>query len=148
VSVGSAGSPGHGRLLCRGVAAAAQERVLTGLGAPSVVLGALRALSNTTRTRYAVRLTCGRLALPMNIELSLITELSELQALADEWRGLAEAGGSGGLFRGPDWLIPWWHAYHQVLHAELHVLAGRAGGQLVCLAPLYKREARSTPGVK
>lgn len=84
----------------------------------------------------------------MTVELSLITDLSELEALADQWRGLAEHGGGGALFSGPDWLIPWWHAYHQVLHAELHVLAGWSEGALVCLAPFYRREARVAPAVK
>lgn len=84
----------------------------------------------------------------MTIELSLITELSELGALRDEWRGLAERGSGGALFRGPDWLLPWWHAYHQVLGAELHVLIGRADGELVCLAPFYTRLGRGAPGLK
>jgi GNAT superfamily N-acetyltransferase len=64
-----------------------------------------------------------------------------------EWRAL----GSGGLFRGPDWLIPWWQAYHATLAAELNVIVGRAtgsdasgvaAGELVCLAPLYRRTVK------
>src|SRR5678809_251775 len=75
----------------------------------------------------------------MTVELSVIRDLEALRALEPEWRTLAQAGGSGALFRGPDWLIPWWHAYHQALGAELHVLVGREDGALVCLAPLYAR---------
>lgn len=84
----------------------------------------------------------------MTVEFSLISEPSELYALRDDWSTLAEQGGTGALFRGPDWLLPWWHAYHQVLQAELHVLVGREQGQLVCLAPFYIRTARRGPVLK
>src|SRR6185295_4552349 len=58
--------------------------------------------------------------------------------------------GAGALFRGPDWLIPWWGAYHNTLAAELHVLVGRATeaddktaiGDIVCIAPLYRRTVK------
>ena len=85
----------------------------------------------------------------MAIDVSVIRDLAALRALEAEWRALAAAtGGTGALFRGPDWLIPWWLAYHATLAAELHVLVGRAteadtsgvaAGQIVCLAPLYRR---------
>lgn len=75
----------------------------------------------------------------MNVELSLVRDLPSLRALEEEWRALAQAGGSGALFRGPDWLIPWWLHYHQALGAELSVIAGRAAGELVLLAPFYTR---------
>lgn len=75
----------------------------------------------------------------MNVELSLIRDLTSLRALEPEWRALAQLGGSGALFRGPDWLIPWWLHYHQALGAELAIVIGRADGELVCLAPFYTR---------
>lgn len=84
----------------------------------------------------------------MTVEFSIVTNVSELETLREPWRELAGQGGAGALFRGPDWLVPWWHAYRQVLHAELYVLAGRDSGQLVCLAPLYTRVARRGPGLK
>src|SRR5262249_50527065 len=65
--------------------------------------------------------------------------------------GVLAGVGSGGLFRGPDWLIPWWQAYHATLNAELAVMVGRAidaeaegvaAGDLVCLAPLYRRTVK------
>ncbi len=82
------------------------------------------------------------------VELTPVSTVAELHALEEEWRRLAALGGSGALFRGPDWLIPWWHAYHRVLGAELFVHAGRADGELVFLAPLYIRDARRAPGLK
>lgn len=79
----------------------------------------------------------------MAIDVSVVRELSGLRAIEGEWRGLASA-----LFRGPDWLLPWWSAYHATLGAELYVLVCRATeadgngvepGDLVGIAPLYRR---------
>jgi GNAT superfamily N-acetyltransferase len=86
----------------------------------------------------------------MPIDVSIVRDLAALRALDAEWRALLAANDSGALFRGPDWLIPWWLAYHNTLHAELHVLVGRsteadgnvAAGELVCLAPLYRRTVK------
>src|SRR5512146_588196 len=75
----------------------------------------------------------------MQIELSVIRDLAALRALDAEWRALAQAGGTGALFRGAHWVVPWWLHYHQALGAELHVIAGRTDGELVLLAPLYTR---------
>src|SRR6478752_10173275 len=85
----------------------------------------------------------------MAIDVSVVRELTALRALEPEWREVAGSG-PGALFRGPDWLIPWWLAYHNTLHAELHVMVGRATeadattkvGDLVCLAPLYRRTVK------
>ena len=85
----------------------------------------------------------------MPIDVSVIRDLTALRALEDEWRALAAAGPHS-LFRGPDWLVPWWLAYHNTLGAELHVLVGRAtetdsiakAGDLVLLAPLYRRTVK------
>ncbi|HEU0032473.1 MAG TPA: GNAT family N-acetyltransferase [Kofleriaceae bacterium] len=86
----------------------------------------------------------------MAIDVSVVRDLAALRAIESEWRALATSGG-GALFRGPDWLLPWWHAYHATLGAELHVLVGRAtendasgvvAGEIVCLAPLYRRTVK------
>ena len=86
----------------------------------------------------------------MAIDVTVVRELAALRAVESEWRALAGSGPSV-LFRGPDWLIPWWLAYHNTLHGELHVLVGRATepdatgtqvGDLVCLAPLYSRTVK------
>jgi len=78
------------------------------------------------------------------VELTVLTELRDLVALEPEWRQLT----TGSLFRSPDWVVPWWHAYHRVLDARVHACVGRDGGELVFLAPLYLREARRGPGLK
>jgi len=85
----------------------------------------------------------------MAIDVSVVRDLTALRAIESEWRELAAAG-PGALFRGPEWLIPWWLAYHNTLHAELHVVVGRAtepdahakAGDLVLLAPLYRRTVK------
>jgi len=83
----------------------------------------------------------------MAIEVSVVRDLTALRALEPEWRVLAGTA-PGALFRGPDWLVPWWLAYHNTLHAELHVMVGRATepdgagtqvGDMVLLAPFYRR---------
>src|SRR4051812_11337965 len=86
----------------------------------------------------------------MAVDVSVVRDLAALRAIEAEWRSLASVG-SGGLFRGPDWLIPWWQAYHATLAAELYVVVGRtteadatgvAAGEIVCLAPLYRRTVK------
>ena len=84
----------------------------------------------------------------MAVDFTVITELAALVELEAAWRDLARAGGSGALFRGPDWVLPWWHAYHQALAAELCVLVGREDGELVCLAPFYIRTAKALVDVR
>jgi GNAT superfamily N-acetyltransferase len=92
----------------------------------------------------------------MPIEVSVVRDLAALRAIEPAWRDLAQ--GTGALFRGPDWLLPWWSAYHNTLGAELYVLVGRATaddvqtpgqfsgqfslvqpGDVVCIAPFYRR---------
>jgi GNAT superfamily N-acetyltransferase len=86
----------------------------------------------------------------MAIDVSVVRDLTALRALEPEWRALAGTA-PGALFRGPDWLIPWWLAYHNTLHAELHVMVGRAKeadstgttvGEVVFLAPFYRRTVK------
>jgi GNAT superfamily N-acetyltransferase len=86
----------------------------------------------------------------MAVDVSVVRDIAALRAIEGEWRALAGLG-TGALFRGPDWLIPWWQAYHATLAAELHVVVGRAAeadgsgtsaGELVCLAPLYRRTVK------
>lgn len=84
----------------------------------------------------------------MTASLTVITDLSDLLAMRDGWRVLARPGERGSLFRGPEWLIPWWHAYHQVLRAAPYVIAGHQGEELCFLALFYQRVVRAAPGVK
>jgi GNAT superfamily N-acetyltransferase len=93
----------------------------------------------------------GNVAKRMAIDVSVVRDLTALRAIEGEWRALASASGSGALFRGPDWLLPWWSAYHATLGAELHVLVGRATeadgngaaiGDIVTIAPLYRRTVK------
>src|ERR1043165_3793158 len=83
-------------------------------------------------------------------EVSVVRHVGALQAVHAEWRALAGLG-PGALFRGPEWLIPWWQAYHATLAAELYVIVGRDAegdanathaGDLVCLAALYRRTVK------
>ncbi|MBA2544702.1 MAG: GNAT family N-acetyltransferase, partial [Deltaproteobacteria bacterium] len=96
----------------------------------------------------------------MPIDVVVVREIDALRAIEPAWRELA-AMGPASLFRGPDWLLPWWGAYHATLNAELHVMVGRATaedivapgaisgamslvapGDIVCIAPLYRRTVK------
>jgi GNAT superfamily N-acetyltransferase len=77
----------------------------------------------------------------MSIEVTIVRDAEQLVAIEAQWHALAKASGSE-LFRGPAWLVPWWHAYQRTLGAELHVLCGKADGELVVLAPLYRRTTK------
>ena len=86
----------------------------------------------------------------MALDVTVVPDTAARHAIEAEWRALAGLG-TGALFRGPDWLIPWWQAYHATLCAELNVVVGRAAeddstgtraGDLVCLAPLYRRTVK------
>jgi GNAT superfamily N-acetyltransferase len=77
----------------------------------------------------------------MSIEVTVVRDAEQLTAIEAQWRALAKNSGSE-LFRGPAWLIPWWHAYHRALGAELYVLCGKVDGELVALAPLYRRTTK------
>jgi ribosomal protein S18 acetylase RimI-like enzyme len=81
----------------------------------------------------------------MPLQLSTITSADALAAMREPWSELAAAGGPGALFRSPEWLLPWWHAYREALSAELMVQVGHDGDRLVCLAPLYARTATVGP---
>ncbi len=78
------------------------------------------------------------------IELTVIRDIAALHELVPAWRTLA----GGARFRGPDWLLPWWHAYQHALDAELYVIAGRLAGELVCVVPLYTRTVKSVLDVR
>jgi GNAT superfamily N-acetyltransferase len=77
----------------------------------------------------------------MSIEVTVVRDADQLTAIEAQWRALARSSGSE-LFRGPAWLIPWWHAYQRALGAELHVVCGRVDGELVLLAPFYLRTTK------
>jgi len=84
----------------------------------------------------------------MSLSITLIQDLAGLRAIEPEVFALVNASASPSLFRGPTWLLPWWHAYHKILGAELHVYLGHDGDELVGFAPFYRRVAKHGPGLK
>ncbi|HEU5058219.1 MAG TPA: hypothetical protein VFU21_16920, partial [Kofleriaceae bacterium] len=80
-------------------------------------------------------------------ELYTITSVAGLKEIASDWAELARRAG-GSLFRGPEWLLPWWQEYHRVLGAELRVDIATDGGRLVAVAPFYARVGKRRPGLK
>ena len=82
------------------------------------------------------------------VTVSEIRDNSQLDTIEDRWGELARDCVEGGVLAGPDWLLPWWHAYQRVLEAEPLVLVARDGSEVVGIAPLYTRVSRLTAGVK
>lgn len=64
----------------------------------------------------------------------MATDEAGLAALADPWRALWRACPAATPFQSPDWLIPWWAAFHP---GQLRTAAVFDGEALVALAPLY-----------
>jgi ribosomal protein S18 acetylase RimI-like enzyme len=83
----------------------------------------------------------------MPVEFFVIDNPGALRDLREGWRSLAERD-TGSLFRNPEWLLPWWDAFHHTVGAELRVYVGRDEGKLVCIAPFYRRRARLGPGLR
>jgi CelD/BcsL family acetyltransferase involved in cellulose biosynthesis len=75
------------------------------------------------------------------MDVHLITQLTELEPLADDWRRLAQ----GNPFLGPEWLIPWWRHLGSVQRGRnrsLSVLAVFDAGGLAGLVPWYCEQTR------
>ena len=67
-----------------------------------------------------------------------VTSLPEARAFAAEWAELAEAAGARNPFSHPDWLMPWAERFLSS-GEQIWLLAARRHGQLVGVAPFYRR---------
>jgi CelD/BcsL family acetyltransferase involved in cellulose biosynthesis len=67
-----------------------------------------------------------------------VTSLPEVRAFAAEWAGLAETAGARNPFSHPDWLMPWAERFLSP-GEQIWLLAARRHGQLVGVAPFYRR---------
>lgn len=74
------------------------------------------------------------------LRLSLITTVSELEALRDPWAELLSKSATNEVMQGPIWLINWWHVYGQEQGRELCTVAMHQDGRLVGLAPMCRRK--------
>lgn len=69
-----------------------------------------------------------------SLVLEQLDSVPALEELVPEWRHLWERCPSATVFQSPEWLLPWWR---YVGGGTLRVLALRADGNLVGLAPLF-----------
>jgi CelD/BcsL family acetyltransferase involved in cellulose biosynthesis len=67
-----------------------------------------------------------------------VTSLPEARAFAAEWAELAETAGARNPFSHPDWLMPWAERFLRPSE-QIWLLAARRHGQLVGVAPFYRR---------
>ncbi len=88
------------------------------------------------------------MALATTVTVSVVRDLASLSSFEERWSELAMNSLDGSTVSGPDWLLPWWHAYKAVLEAELFVLIAKRGDVIVGVAPLYTRLSRLTAGLK
>jgi len=70
--------------------------------------------------------------------VSSVTSLPEARAFAAEWAELAETAGARNPFSHPDWLMPWAERF-LAPGEQVWLLAARRHGQLVGVAPFYRR---------
>jgi CelD/BcsL family acetyltransferase involved in cellulose biosynthesis len=75
---------------------------------------------------------------PAGIQVASLTSLPEARAMIAEWARLAETAGAGNPFHHPDWLVPWAERFLRP-GEQVRLLAARRGGQLVGVAPFYRR---------
>jgi CelD/BcsL family acetyltransferase involved in cellulose biosynthesis len=67
-----------------------------------------------------------------------VTSLAEARAFAAEWAEFAEVAGARNPFTHPDWLMPWAERF-LAPSEQIWLLAARRHGQLVGVAPFYRR---------
>jgi CelD/BcsL family acetyltransferase involved in cellulose biosynthesis len=65
---------------------------------------------------------------------TVLRDITDLEAIADEWKALWRRAPDATPFQSPMWLLPWWHRFGG---QELHAVAVRDDGELTALAPLY-----------
>ena len=68
------------------------------------------------------------------METTLLTNVTALAAIAEEWLALWQRTDAATPFQSPMWLLPWWQHFGS---NDLAVIALRKAGTLVALAPLY-----------
>jgi CelD/BcsL family acetyltransferase involved in cellulose biosynthesis len=69
------------------------------------------------------------------LHIQILTSEAEVDAIADEWRGLQAAVGRV-LFTDYDWLQAWWQTLAKPRGKSFHIVTGRRDGKLVALLPL------------
>ena len=75
----------------------------------------------------------------MSLSWSIVSDLRQLEGLADAWRGLLARSGSDEPMLSPDWLLPWWRRFGGEGGRELRVGVAHRGDTLVGLVPLLGR---------
>jgi len=85
---------------------------------------------------------------PRELELRVVSSDLDLDALQPAWAALHRSAGSS-VFMSYEWQRTWWkHVGRRAAGAELHVVVLSAGGQVVCIAPLFIQVSRAFGIVK
>lgn len=84
----------------------------------------------------------------MSLDVTCLDEV-EFAALRESWGALLAQSAADPLFLSWEWQWSWWRSHKSLLSAQLLLLAVRqANGELVGLAPFYRRPVRHRPGLK
>jgi CelD/BcsL family acetyltransferase involved in cellulose biosynthesis len=79
--------------------------------------------------------------------VSVLSELSRVEALACSWSELLERSATNEPMLTPAWLLTWWQVFGQGSGREVQVALFHDGDELVGLAPLCKRRYWYRPGI-
>jgi CelD/BcsL family acetyltransferase involved in cellulose biosynthesis len=92
----------------------------------------------TTNGKRPMNSAPRRLQPAASIRVTSVTSLPEARAFAAEWAEFAETAGARSPFTHPDWLMPWAERFLSPSE-QIWLLAARRHGQLVGVAPFYRR---------
>ena len=73
-----------------------------------------------------------------DFDLSVLQTETEWDAIAPEWNRLTAQCSGAAVFSTWEWLRPWWRHYRRA-GDRLYIVTARSGGELVGVAPLYRR---------
>jgi CelD/BcsL family acetyltransferase involved in cellulose biosynthesis len=71
------------------------------------------------------------------LSTGIISDFTDLEAAAVEWRDLWRRSETATPFQSPAWLLPWWRHFHP---GQLFAITAWRAGQLVGLAPSYRED--------
>jgi CelD/BcsL family acetyltransferase involved in cellulose biosynthesis len=73
------------------------------------------------------------------LEVEVVRDLKQFDAMAPEWETLLNRWSTGSVFLSHAWFRSWWEMFGN--EQELHLITVRAGGELLAVAPMMRTRA-------